>query len=340
MLDIIKNDAKKAANELDYSTLNNKTILVTGASGLIGLHIISLLEELKLNYNIKVYAWVNSELDPKIKPLFGSSEVITGDLTDKEVIEKFIFKESLDYIIHAAGYAQPQRFTGNKINTIKLNTETTTNLFYLLKKSGSFIFCSTSEVYSGLSLNNIQEIDIGCTTPDHPRACYIESKRCGEAICHAFAEKGYNIKIARISLAYGPGTRINDTRVMHSIIQKGLETGQISLLDSGMSIRTYGYVMDLVKMIFNITLHGKNIVYNVCGDSRISISELAIKISNKLNCKLSIPVDDKNSLSGNPKLVNLSLERYASEFGNPKFIEMEEGIEKTISWQKYICDKQ
>jgi nucleoside-diphosphate-sugar epimerase len=340
MLSIIKKDAEKAASALDYSTLNNKSVLVTGASGLIGLHIISLLEELKLNYNIKVYAWVSSEVDPKIKPLFGSSEIIVDDLTDKNVIEKSINPESIDIIIHAAGYAQPQKFTGKKINTIKLNTESTTNLFSLLKKNGTFVFCSTSELYSGLSLNNIQEVDIGATTPNHPRACYIESKRCGEAICHAFAEKGFNIKIARISLAYGPGTRINDTRVMHSIIEKGLEQGEIKLLDSGMSIRTYGYVMDLVEMIWNITLHGKNTVYNVCGDSRISIGELATKISEKLNCNLFIPTDDKNALSGNPRLVNLSLQRYISEFGSPAFVGIDEGIDRTISWQKYICNKQ
>lgn len=336
MLDIIKHDAKRASKSIDFSNLQNKSVLVTGASGLIGLHIIALLEELKLDQNIKVVAWVNSELDPKIEPLFGSSKVIVGDLTDKQNIEAVA--ESFDYIIHAAGYAQPQRFTGNKINTIKLNTETTTNLFSLLNDGGTFVFCSTSELYSGLSMNSIEEVDIGTTSPDHPRACYIEGKRCGEAICHAFKEKGFIIKIARISLAYGPGTRENDTRVMHSIIEKALKKNEITLLDSGRSIRTYGYVMDLVEMLWNIALHGKKTVYNVCGDSRISIAELAEEVGKKLNCPVIIPEDDKNGLSGNPRLVNLSLQKYVSEFGKPSFVSMNDGLEKTIEWQKYICN--
>lgn len=336
MLNIIQNDAKKASMTLDFSKLKDKSVLVTGASGLIGLHIIALLEELKLDHNIKVVAWTNSEVDSKIKPLFGTSKVIVGDLTNSQNIESIA--ENFDYIIHAAGYAQPQRFTGNKLNTIKLNTEVTSNLFSLLKEGGTFVFCSTSELYSGLSMNSIEEVDIGTTTPDHPRACYIEGKRCGEAICHAFKEKGYNIKIARISLAYGPGTRENDTRFMHSIIEKALKENKISLLDSGRSIRTYGYVMDLVEMLWNIALHGKEIVYNVCGDSRISIAELAEEISKKLDCPLFIPEDDKNGLSGNPRLVNLSLQKYISEFGEPSFVSMNSGLKRTIDWQKYICN--
>jgi nucleoside-diphosphate-sugar epimerase len=338
MLEIIYKDADKTINSIDFSKLANKKILITGASGLIGLHSVATLVQLKKKKDLEIFCWVNSKLDKKISNLFETCNVIFGNLTDAKTIAEV--NEKFDVIIHAAGYAQPQKFTGDKLNTIKLNTETTNNLFNLLKPNGTFVFCSTSEIYSGLVKENITEEEIGTTTPDHPRSCYIESKRCGETICHAYKDKGFDVKIARISLAYGPGTRINDSRVMHSIIQKGLEQGEITLLDSGMSMRTYGYVMDLVKMIFNITLHGKNTVYNVCGDSKILISELASKISNKLNCSLSIPKDDKNALSGNPKAVNLSLKRYTNEFGKPQFIKIEEGIEKTISWQKYICDKQ
>lgn len=336
MLNIIQNDAKKASKKLNYSKLHNKSVLVTGATGLIGLHIVALLQELKIDCNIEVTVWASSPIDTKINEIFKNCKIIIGDLTDANNIKNLNAK--YDYIIHAAGYAQPQKFTGDKMNTIKLNTETTTNLFSLLKKDGTFVFCSTSELYSGLLAEKIDEKNIGTTNPEHPRACYIESKRCGETICYAFHEKGFDIKIARISLAYGPGTRLNDLRVMNSIIEKALVSNKITLLDAGRSIRTYGYVMDLVEMLWNITLHGKEIVYNVCGNSKISIAELAQTISKKLNCDLIIPCDDSKSLSGNPILVDISFEKYKKEFGEPIFTEMDEGINKTISWQKYICN--
>ena len=50
----------------------------------------------------------------------------------------------------------------------------------------------------------ISENDIGSTSPEHPRSCYIESKRCGETICLS-QTSNFRIKIGRISTAYGPG---------------------------------------------------------------------------------------------------------------------------------------
>ena len=276
-------------------------------------------------------------MDKKIAELFESCNIIYGNLTNCEAIKQV--NEKFDVIIHAAGYAQPQKFTGDKLNTIKLNTEATSNLFDLLNSDGTFVFCSTSELYSGLMKENISENEIGTSTPDHPRACYIESKRCGETICHAFKDKGFNVKIARISLAYGPGTRLNDSRVMHNIIDKGLIEGKVKLLDSGNSIRTYCYVTDIVEMLWNITLHGQDMVYNVGGISKISIKELAEKISKKLNASLSIPEDDSQGLSGNPKIVNLSLSKYINEFDKKNFVQMDEGIENTINWQRYILSE-
>jgi thioester reductase-like protein len=46
--------------------MSKKKVLITGASGLIGLHIISSLKALKLKYNIDVYCWVNTQIDKKL----------------------------------------------------------------------------------------------------------------------------------------------------------------------------------------------------------------------------------------------------------------------------------
>ena len=333
MLEIIYNDANRVINSLDFSKLKDKKVLITGSTGLIGLHIVASLVELKKKYNLEIYCWINSSIDKKINSLFENCNIIKGDLTNAKFVENI--NDKFDIIIHSAGYAQPQKFTENKLNTIRLNTEAIINLFNLLNKNGTFVFASTSEIYSGLSKENILESEIGTTTPDHPRACYIESKRCGETICHAFKDKGFDVKIARISLAYGPGTRLNDTRVMHNIIDKALLDGQVTLLDSGSSIRTYCYVSDVVEMLWNITLHGKEIVYNIGGISKISIKELANNISTKLNANLTIPENDNQGLSGNPKLVNIGLEKYMKEFNKNNFVGIDDGIKNTIDWQKY-----
>jgi UDP-glucuronate decarboxylase len=339
MLDIITDDCQKIANKINSTKLANKKILITGATGLIGLHLVKSIISTKQNN--KLVCLFNSEIDPKIRPLFDDNNVscVAYDLT--ELNWKYLneFVAEFDIIIHAAGYGQPNRFTANKIKTISLNTEITRRLFNHLKPGGTFLFCSTSEIYSGLEKNNISENDIGVTQPDHPRSCYIEGKRCGEAICHAikdqYPDRHYNIKIARISLAYGPGTRVNDARVLNNLIQKAIQNNKIELLDNGSAIRTYGYITDITEMLLNIILHGQYITYNVAGESQLSILELASKVAYLTDSPLMVP-ESANGLVGNPKNVNLCLDRYTKEFHKSDFIDIDTGLQNTIAWQRFL----
>jgi nucleoside-diphosphate-sugar epimerase len=88
-------------------------------------------------------------------------------------------------------------------------------------------------------------------------------------------------------------------------------------------------------MFWNILFYGKEITYNVGGFSNISIKELAYKIGNKLNKKVIIP-SSINGLDGNPKVVNISSEKYINEFNKDNFVNIEEGLDNTIEWIKYI----
>ena len=337
MSNIITKDCLNILNNVDLSSLKNKKILITGASGLIGVYIVSCLTSANLNNDI--HCWVNSEIDLNFQKIFKNCSIIKGDITSDQFFESISYKNKYDLIIHAAGYGQPNKFLLDKIKTIKINTTVTQKLFEMLKENGSFVFFSTSEIYSGLEKDNISEEDIGTTTPQHIRAAYIESKRCGETICNSFSEMypNKNVKILRLSLAYGPGTKANDQRVLNSLIQKGLYNDTINLLDDGSSLRTYGYISDIIEMFWNILLFGKNKVYNLCGISKTSIFELSQIIGNQLN--KNVVISNKNNLLGSPKNVNLNLQRYYDEFNKNRFISLEDGIKNTIEWQRKIYEK-
>jgi nucleoside-diphosphate-sugar epimerase len=344
MLEIINNECYEIVNNIDFSSLKNKKVLITGASGIIGVYMLSCLQQVRKDFDVGIYCWVNSDIDPIFQDLFKDCVIIKGDICSESLLDGMQdhLSETLcgfDMIIHAAGYAQPNKFLENKVKTIQLNTNSTTRLFNMLNNGGTFVFMSTSEVYSGLDNDNISENDIGTSRPDHPRSCYIEGKRCGESICHAFSNENANVKIIRLSLAYGPGTKKNDQRVLNSLFQKAFETGKINLLDSGSSMRTYGYISDIIEMIWNISLYGKQIVYNVAGQSKTSIFDLAKQISSLTNVPINAPADDSSQLAGVPKNVNLNLERYFTEFNKTNFVSLEEGLKRTMEWQKGLYVK-
>jgi nucleoside-diphosphate-sugar epimerase len=319
---------------LDFSKLKNKTILITGASGLVGIHLLSSLKSIQKIYNIKIYTW-NKNTNELFNYLFEDCERIICDITDLNVYESL---PKFDYIIHSSGYGQPGKFLSDKIKTIEINTVSTIKLFEKLKDDGTFLFISSSEVYNGLFKYDISEDEIGSTNSQHPRAAYIEGKKCGEVICDVYREKGINVKIARLSIAYGPGTQIGDTRVINSLIDKGLKNETIELVDDGSSLRTFCYISDVIEMLWNITLNSQDFIYNVGGIDTFSILGLANKIGDILGKKVITPIVN-NELVGNPKLVNLSINKYINEFVKKEFTTMESGLLKTIDWQKKLNER-
>lgn len=282
-----------------------KRIIVTGAYGLVGSNICKTLER-----------------------VFPELELIKVKFDELNITEDL----PVDFIIHAAGYGQPSKFSKDKLATIEINTTYTNKLFSMLKPGGKFLFISSSEVYSGAQ-PPYKETDIGTTNPQHPRACYIESKRCGEAIVMAHRERGVDAKIARLALAYGPGTKRGDGRVLYQFIEQALETKTINLLDKGDAVRTYCYIDDAVEMLIKILFFGEQSVYNVGGTSTVTIKQLAEKIAELIpDTKIVL---GEAGLDGAPQDVKVCLDRITEEFPI-QFVPLETGLKNTIEWQKSL----
>lgn len=331
----ILSETQMMSQDVDFKELDGKTILITGASGLMGVHFLGTIRNIisAFGYNIKIYCISKSEPTGYFKSLadFKECSTLWGDITDISFLNSL---PKADYIIHAAGYGQPGRFMEDQIKTLKLNTFSTFELFNKLNENGKFLFISTSELYSGLENAPFNETQIGSTNTNHPRACYIEGKRCGEAVVNSYRKKGVEAKSARLSLAYGPGTQRGDQRVLNSFIEKALK-GNINMMDEGKALRTYCYITDAIHIMWHILLEGKDAIYNVGGKSKISIKELAEMIASILKVKVISP-QASQTLEGAPDNVSLDMTRAEKEFHKINYISLQEGLKKTIEWQKEL----
>lgn len=331
---ILEEDILRICQRVDFEKLRNKTLLLTGASGLLGIYFLSCLRYLNVNRNfsISVCAVVYSEPDSFLKRLtnFEFLKILRGDLADAEFLRSL---PVADFIIHAAGYGQPGRFTADPIRTLEINLVGTLGLLRKLNKNGHFLFTSSSEIYTGLLKPPFSEGVIGTTNTTHPRSCYIEGKRGGEAICQAFRNNNVNAMAARISLTYGPGTRKGDTRVLPMLIDKAL-AGNIILVDAGDARRTFLYIADSIEMLWKILLEGREPIYNVGGNTEVSILELAEKIGKTLDVPVKKGI--QSSLLGAPVVVRLDMSLYEQEFGKSPLIDLSEGLSRAIDWQREL----
>jgi len=333
---IIAQDARDILDVVDLSELAGKSILVTGASGLLGTYFMACLRELATRGQgpVTTCAIVQSAVAPAMAALhdFPGATDVQADLSDTRSIRDL---GQFDFIVHAAGYGQPGRFMEDQIKTVKLNTNATMALFEHLQPRGRFLFLSTSEVYSGLEASAYREDQIGTTNTDHPRACYIEAKRCGEAVCNIYHRMGLHAASARLALAYGPGTRPGDRRVINAFVERGIRNGKVHLQDTGTARRTYCYVSDAVEILWHILLRGTRPIYNVGGKSRITIAELADRIGVLLGVPVEYPLTD-GAIGGAPADVCLDMSRVEQEFGKKDYIDLSLGLERTVNWQKTL----
>jgi dTDP-glucose 4,6-dehydratase/UDP-glucuronate decarboxylase len=288
--------------------------------------------------NCKVYGISRHEPNRYMRPLRADQDLV---LLQADLAEPFSFDEKVDYIFHAAGYAQPKLFLQEKLKTISLNVETAKALLELARLHGArLVFFSSGDIYGEIprTMGAVPETYNGNLCPTAPRSIYGEAKRLGESICSIY-RNDYNVQvyITRISHTYGPGLGIDDHRVLGDFIRKALLDREIRMLDQGDSIKTFGYISDIVAMLFKVMLEGNSLVYNIGGVDTMTIRQLAEAVAKHSgNVRVILP-EGKSSeehIGSDPKYCQLDISKFVNEFGPVDFMSFSEGIRRTIEWNK------
>jgi nucleoside-diphosphate-sugar epimerase len=255
--------------------LNNKAVLITGATGTIGSFIVDML--LWYNHscsgNIRIYA-AGRSLE-RLKARFGELEPDGISYVVHDLFSPFEFNENADYIIHAAGNAYPASFCNDATGTILGNVYGTYNLLKYGYEHGTkrMLLISSGEVYGNIGKEAVEtdNLNIGILGK---RYAYPSSKQTAEVLCNSFYEQyGMETVVVRACHTLGPVFSQNDNRAHVQFFKQALKGEDIVLNSKGLNERSYIYIADCASAILTVLLNGKS------GDTyNISVSDMYIRI--------------------------------------------------------------
>ena len=269
-------------NQIQWSKLENKTVLITGATGLVGSIFAKAL--LKANegaeFISKTKLFLMSRSNEKLMEQYESSEYVKL-INNLDLIEN----EKIDFIIHFASPTKSEEFINDPVGTLWGIASLTKRLLEIGHKNKSkFLYISSMEVYGQIFHEDVSEKDLGYIDIEQSRSSYPMGKRFSEALCHAYKNQyGIDIKIARLTLTFGPGISANDNRVFAQFARSVLAGTPIVLHTKGETKRDYIHIADAVRALFYILLiPSQYSTFNISNkNTYISIKDLAMKFAIK-----------------------------------------------------------
>lgn len=298
-----------ASESIDWQQLAGSSILITGATGLIGAAIIRglMAYNAKNTDRIRVLALVRNA--QKAEKMFGDEmaagriRMIVGDIREQISLE-----EPVDYIIHGAGETASKAFVEKPVETVMTAMEGTVNLLRLArqKQVKSMVYLSSMEVYGTTQSLPLSEENMGYLNPLAIRSSYPESKRMAENLCVSyFSEYGVPVKIVRLTQTFGPGISADDGRVFAEFARCAVEGRNICLQTKGETKRMYLYTADAADAILTVLTKGENgQAYNAANpETYCSIREMADMVSaefGKGSCRVVFKIPDTPNMAYNP----------------------------------------
>jgi UDP-glucuronate decarboxylase len=337
---VIQNDLQILhQSTVNWEHLKNKTILVTGATGMLAswfAFILMYLNEQE-NYEIKLFLLARNK--NKLEQVFGN-ELKNVVYIVQDVCEEITIHTEIDYILHAAGAASPYFILKDPAGIAKANTLGTLNVLELARKTNTqkVLFTSTREVYGKVEGKDmITEYDMGIIDPLDSRSCYPESKRMAETLLKSYSiQHGISFNTLRIAHIYGPGMQLeNDGRIMADLLNDALNNKDFQLKSDGTAIRAFCYISDAVEAMFRVMLDGrKNEAYNIANEIEpVTILELARLIQTLAGNDKDVFIETKEPPGSgycNYKMVKLATSKTESLGWKPN-ITLSEGINRTLN---------
>ena len=254
-------------------------------------------------------------------------QLIGHDVTGKLQVEG-----RFDYVLHLASPASPIDYLEHPIETMQVGSAGTKNMLDVaLAEGASFLLSSTSECYGDPLEHPQKETYWGHVNPIGPRSVYDEAKRFAEALTMAYHRRhGLKTHIARIFNTYGPRMKLNDGRVVPTLIDQALRGQPLTVFGDGSQTRSFCYVSDLVDGLYRLMQSDEALPVNLGNPVEITILEFARRIQSLTGT--SAPIEHRPLPQDDPKQRKPDISKAGRVLGWEPRVPLEEGLRMTIEY--------
>jgi CDP-glucose 4,6-dehydratase len=313
----------------------DRTVFVTGATGLLGGWLTKYLLQQGANVTALVRDWVpTSELVRA--GLTDRVNVVRGGLASSCLLERALGEHEIEVVFHLAAQAIVGIANRNPLSTFESNVRGTWNLLEACRRSPqikSIILASSDKAYGDQQVLPYTE-----DMPLRGRHPYDVSKSCADLIAQSYAHTfGIPLAITRCGNFYGGGD-LNWNRVVPGTIRSVLRGERPIIRSDGKYVRDYFYVEDgaaasmllAERLVQDSKVRGA--AYNFSHEVQISVLDLVNAILAKMDCKLKPEI--LNQASNEIRHQFLSAERARKELNWEPMFTLDQGLERTIAWYR------
>ena len=308
--------------------MGEKRVVILGAAGFIGSHLVDrFLSE----------GW----------RVLGVDNLVTGtmrNLGHLEGSDRFAFARAdicdglewvegpVDAVLDFASPASPIDYLEKPFETLRVGSVGVEKALELARAKGAtFLIASTSEVYGDPLEHPQKETYWGNVNPVGPRAVYDEAKRFAEAITMAYRRyRKVDTRIARIFNTYGPRMRLDDGRVVPTLVAQALRGEPLTVFGDGSQTRSFCYVDDNVEGMWRLLHSGYPDPVNIGNPHEMTILEFARSVQRL--CGREVPIVHRPLPQDDPRVRRPDITRAREVLGWEPRIGFDEGMRRSIDW--------
>jgi len=315
----------------------DRSVLVTGATGLLGGWLIKDLLAQGASVTAMVRDWV-PQAEIVRKGLLERINVARGDVADQEFAERLLGEYEVQTVFHLAAQTVVGIANLNPVSTLESNVRGTWSLLEACRRSPkvqAIVTASSDKAYGAQPVLPYSE-----DMPLQGRHPYDVSKSCADLIAQSYAHT-FNLPVAitRCGNFYGGGD-LNWNRIVPGTIRSVMRRERPIIRSDGKFVRDYLYVEDgsAAYMILAEHLAGnpalRGSAFNFSTETPVTVLELVDKILYKMGSGLKPDVRNEANYEIREQFLSAKLARERLQW-KPEFT-LDDGLKHTIAWYQEL----